>query len=70
MMSCDCHCEFSSVLHRKFKVEVKSVLRIGSAHNNKGEPSDLNIVEIVHFSDLIETLVYIHLLAYCKPEQC
>ncbi len=32
------------------KVEVKSVLRIGSAHN-KGGPSDLNIVEIPHFSD-------------------
>ncbi len=29
------------------KVEVKSVLRIGSAHN-KGRPSDLN-VEIPHF---------------------
>ena len=55
----------------KFKVEVKSVLRIGSAHN-KGGPSDLNIVEIPHFSDFfwIETLVYIHLPAYSKPEQC
>ena len=31
----------------KFKVEVKSILRIGSAHNN-GKPSDLN-VEIPHF---------------------
>ena len=28
-----------------FKVEFKSALRIGSAHN-KGRPSDLNIVEI------------------------
>ncbi len=35
---------------REFKVEVKSVLPIGSAHN-KGGPSDLNIVEIPHFSD-------------------
>ena len=33
------------------KVEVKSVLRIGSAHNKRG-PSDLNIVEIPHFLDL------------------
>ena len=32
------------------EVEVKSVLRIGSA-NNKGRPSALNIVEISHFSD-------------------
>ncbi len=31
-----------------FKVEVKSVLRIGSAHN-KGRPSVLNIVEILHY---------------------
>ena len=35
------------------KVEVKSVLRIGSAHN-KGRPSDLNTVEILHFSSLFE----------------
>ena len=33
-----------------FKVDVKSVLRIGSAHNKRG-PSDLKIVEIPHFSD-------------------
>ena len=49
---------------------VKSVLRIGSAHN-KGGPSDVKIVEIQHFSDffLIETLVYIHLRAYTKPKR-
>ncbi len=52
------------------KVEVKYVLRIGSA-DNKGRPSDLNIVEIPHFSDCfwIETLVYIHLRAYSKLKQ-
>ena len=32
------------------KVDVKSVLRIGSAHNKRG-PSDLKIVEITHFSE-------------------
>ena len=41
---------------------LKSVLRIGSAHN-KGGPPNINIVQISHFSNpfLIETLVYIHL---------
>ncbi len=36
------------------KVEVKSVLRICSAHKShkKGRPSDLYIVEIPHFSDI------------------
>ena len=54
-----------------FKGEVKSVLRIGSAHNKRG-PSDLKIIEIPHFSEFfrIETLVYTHLRAYSKPEQC
>ncbi len=33
-----------------FKVDVKSVLRIGSAHNKRGH-ADLKIVEISHFSD-------------------
>ncbi len=42
--------DFALVFSRLFKVEVKSVLRIGSAHN-KGGPSDLNIVEIPHFSE-------------------
>ena len=53
-----------------FKVDVKSVLRIGPAHNKRGH-SDLKTVEIPHFSDFfwIETLVYIHLWAYSKPEQ-
>ncbi len=39
-------------------MEVKSVLRVGSAHNKRG-PSDLKIVEIPHFSDFfrIEILV-------------
>ncbi len=32
------------------KVDVKSVQRIGSAHNKRGL-SDLKIVEISHFSD-------------------
>ncbi len=32
-----------------FKVDVKSVLRIGSAHNKRGH-ADLKIVEIPHFS--------------------
>ncbi len=53
------------------KVEVKSVLRIGSAHNKRG-PSDLIIVEIPLLLDFfrIVTLVYIHLRAHSKPEQC
>ncbi len=53
------------------KGEVKSVLCIGSAHNKRG-PSDLKIVEIPHFPDffLIETLVYLHLRAYSRLEQC
>ncbi len=34
----------------KFKVDVKSVLRIGSAHNKRGHDlRDLKIVEIPHF---------------------
>ncbi len=35
----------------KIKVNVKSVLRIGSAHNKRGH-ADLKNVEISHFSDL------------------
>ncbi len=55
---------------KNIKVEVKSVLHIGSAHNKRG-PSDLKIVEILYFLAFfrIETLVYIHLRAYSKPEQ-
>jgi hypothetical protein len=45
------------------KDNVKSVLRISSAHN-KGGPTDINIAEILHLSTFFElkrTLVYIHL---------
>jgi hypothetical protein len=44
---------------------VKSVLRIGSAQN-KGEPTDVNIAQILHLLNFfwIETLVYIQLRAY------
>ena len=46
------------------KDAVKSVLRIGSAHN-KGEPADINIAQISHLSNFsnIKILVYIHLRA-------
>ncbi len=46
------------------KDAVKSVLRIGSAHN-KGEPADINIAQIFHLSNFsdIKILVYIHLRA-------
>jgi hypothetical protein len=42
---------------------VKSILPISSAHN-KGEPTDINIAQILHVSNFVEwkcTLVYIHL---------
>ena len=35
-----------------FKVDVKSVLLIGSAHNKRGH-ADLKIVEIPQFSDFL-----------------
>ena len=35
-----------------FKDSVKSVLRIGSAHN-KGGPTDINIVQISHLSNFL-----------------
>ncbi len=71
LLFCKRHAEQMLACETNVKVEVKSVLRIGTAHNKRG-PSDLKIVEIAHFSDFfrIETLVYAHLRAYSKPEQC
>ena len=48
------------------KDAVKSLLRIGSAHN-KGGPADINIAQILNFSDkkLWFSLIYEH----NKPEQ-
>ncbi len=40
----------SSTKGYTIKVDVKSILRIGSAHNKRG-PSDLKIVEIPKFSE-------------------
>ncbi len=37
-------------LSRMFKDDVKSVLRIGFAHN-KGGPADINIAQISHLSN-------------------
>ncbi len=51
------------------KGEVKSVLRIGSAHN-KGGPADINIAQISHlsnFSDIKLWLTFIY--EHSKPEQ-
>jgi hypothetical protein len=47
----------------KFKDHVKSALRISSSHN-KGGPTDINIAQKLHLSNLFElkcALVYIHL---------
>ena len=41
------------------EIKVKSVLHIGSAHN-KGRPSDLNIVEIPHFSELKLWFIFVY----------
>ena len=38
-------------MRRNFKDEVKSVLRIDSAHN-KGGPTDINIAKISYLSNL------------------
>ncbi len=42
--------EMIEIHEDKIKVDVKSVLRIGSAHNKRGH-ADFKIVEIPHFSD-------------------
>ena len=53
---------FLYVFGQIIKDAVKSVLRIGSAHN-KGGPTDINIAQILHLSNLFELkrIVYIHL---------
>jgi hypothetical protein len=67
--ACSFTAKFQNVLPLHFtlncKDAVKSVLRIGSAHN-KGGPTDVNIAQILHLLNFfwIETLVYIHLRAY------
>ena len=58
-------CMFTVV---KVKVDVKSVLRIGSAHNKRGH-ADLKNVEIPHFSDFSELYSFMNIRTYNKPEQ-
>ena len=44
---------------KQVTLNLKSVLRIGSAHNKRG-PSDLKIVEILHFSKLKLWFIFIY----------
>ena len=51
------------------KDDVKSVLRIGSAHN-KGGPADINIARRLHFSNFFDIkLWFIFIYEYSKPGQ-
>ncbi len=51
------------------KDDVKSVLRIGSAHN-KGGPADINIAKISHLSSFSDIKVWFILIyEHSKPEQ-
>ena len=52
-----------------FKDAVKSVLRIGSAHN-KGGPADINIAQISHFfNSSVIKLWFIFIYERSKPEK-
>ena len=52
-----------------FKDAVKSVLRIGSAHN-KGGPADINIAQISHLSNFSAIkLWFIFIYEHSKPEK-
>ena len=51
------------------KDAVKSVLRIGSAHN-KGGPADINIAQISHLSNFsVIQLWFIFIYEHSKPEK-
>ncbi len=51
------------------KDAVKSVLRIGSAHN-KGGPADINIAQISHLSNFsVNKLWFIFIYKHSKPEK-
>ena len=61
--------------HDLFKDAVKSVLRIGSAHN-KGGPADINIAQISHLSNfsVIKLIIwfklwFIFIYEHSKPEK-
>ena len=57
------------VLAEMIKDAVKSVLRIGSAHN-KGGPADLNIAQISHLSNFsVIKLWFIFIYEHSKPEK-
>ncbi len=52
-----------------FKDDVKSVLRIGSAHN-KGGPADINIAQISHISNFSDRKRwFIFMYEHSKAEQ-
>ena len=52
-----------------FKDAVKSVQRIGSAHN-KGGPADINIAQISHLSNFsVIKLWFIFIYEHTKPEK-
>jgi hypothetical protein len=53
-----------------FKVEVKSVLRIGSAHNNV-RTSNVNIAQFSKVSNFSEhQLYFIFILKHSEPKWC
>ncbi len=57
------------VLAEMIKDAVKSVLRIGSAHN-KGGPADLNIAQISHLSNFsVIKLWFIFIYEHSKPQK-
>ena len=69
-----CFLNFNTTLkvlrYSTIKDDVKSVLRIGSAHN-KGGPADINIAKILHlsnFSDIKYWFIFIY-EHNIKPEQ-
>ncbi len=56
-------------IYKIFKDAVKSVLRIGSAHNKRG-PADINIAQISHLSNFPDIkLWFILIYEHNKPEQ-
>ena len=59
-----------AIFHREhLKDDVKSILRISSAHNKQG-PADINIAQISHLSNFSDIkLWFIFIYEHNKPEQ-